>query len=120
MWRPGRWVRNHRHGLTSSKNRAPARVSRLAAPALCRRSLVGAYFVRRILIAVPVLIGITIAAFFVLAAAPGDPILARMDPEVLSRMTDAQLDEIRHNLGLDQPIPVRYLVWLGGVIHGDF
>ena len=43
-----------------------------------------------------------------------------MDPEILSRLTDAQLDEIRHNLGLDQPIPIRYLVWLGGVVHGDF
>jgi peptide/nickel transport system permease protein len=81
---------------------------------------VGAYFLRRVLIAIPVLIGITIAAFFVLAAAPGDPILARMDPEILSRMTDAQLADIRHNLGLDQPIPIRYLVWIGGVIHGDF
>jgi peptide/nickel transport system permease protein len=81
---------------------------------------VGAYFVRRILIALPVLIGITIAAFFVLAAAPGDPILARMDPEVRSHLTDAQLDEMRAALGLNQPIPVRYLVWLGGVIHGDF
>jgi peptide/nickel transport system permease protein len=81
---------------------------------------VGAYFLRRVLIAIPVLIGITIAAFFVLAAAPGDPVLARMDPEILSRMTDAQLADIRHNLGLDQPIPIRYLVWLGGVIHGDF
>jgi peptide/nickel transport system permease protein len=81
---------------------------------------VGAYFLRRILIAIPVLIGITIAAFFVLAAAPGDPILARMDPEILSRMTDSQLADIRHNLGLDQPIPVRYIVWLGGVVHGDF
>jgi peptide/nickel transport system permease protein len=81
---------------------------------------VGAYFVRRILIAIPVLVGITIAAFFVLAAAPGDPVLARMDPEILSRMTDAQLAEIRHNLGLDQPIPIRYIVWLGGVVHGDF
>ena len=45
--------------------------------------------IRRILIAIPVLIRITIAAFFVLAAAPGDPILARMDPGILSRMTDA-------------------------------
>jgi peptide/nickel transport system permease protein len=81
---------------------------------------VGAYFIRRILIAIPVLLGITIAAFFVLAAAPGDPILARMDPELLSRLTDAQLQDMRHQLGLDQPIPVRYLVWLGGVLHGDF
>jgi peptide/nickel transport system permease protein len=80
----------------------------------------GAYFVRRVLIAVPVLIGITIAAFVVLSAAPGDPITARMDPEVRARMTEADLDRMRHELGLDQPIPVRYLRWLGDVVRGDF
>ncbi len=53
------------------------------APAGSRRApdttwgVVGAYFLRRVLIAIPVLIGITIAAFFVLSAAPGDPVLAR-------------------------------------------
>ena len=50
----------------------------------------GAYFLRRILIAIPVLLGITIAAFFVLAAAPGDPLLAHIDPEALARMTAEQ------------------------------
>jgi peptide/nickel transport system permease protein len=80
----------------------------------------GAYFVRRVLIAVPVLIGITIAAFVVLSAAPGDPITARMDPEVRARMTEADLDRMRHELGLDQPIPVRYVRWLGDVVRGDF
>ena len=40
-----------------------------------------AYFIRRLLIAIPVLIGITVAAFVVLSAAPGDPVLARLDPE---------------------------------------
>jgi peptide/nickel transport system permease protein len=82
--------------------------------------VVGAYFFRRILIAIPVLLGISIAGFFVLAAAPGDPLLAHIDPEALARMTADQLAQMRHEAGLDQPIPVRYLVWLGGVIHGDF
>jgi peptide/nickel transport system permease protein len=80
----------------------------------------GAYFVRRILIAIPVLLGITIAGFFVLAAAPGDPLLAHMDPEALARMTDEQLALMRHDAGLDQPIPVRYVIWLFGVLQGDF
>jgi peptide/nickel transport system permease protein len=80
---------------------------------------VGAYFLRRVLIAIPVLIGITIAAFFVLAAAPGDPVLARLDPEVLSRLTPADIEARRHELGLDQAIPVRYMVWLGDVLQGN-
>ena len=45
------------------------------------------------LIAIPVLIGITMAAFFVLSAAPGDPVLARLDPEVLSRLTPADIED---------------------------
>jgi peptide/nickel transport system permease protein len=79
----------------------------------------GAYFVRRLLIAIPVLIGITIAAFFVLSAAPGDPVLARLDPEVLSRLTPADIEARRRDLGLDQPIPIRYARWLGDVLQGN-
>jgi peptide/nickel transport system permease protein len=81
---------------------------------------VGAYFVRRILIAIPVLLGITMAAFFVLAAAPGDPILARLDPEVRARMTPEQIEGFRRAAGLDQPAPIRYVRWLGDTLQGDF
>jgi peptide/nickel transport system permease protein len=80
---------------------------------------VGAYFFRRLLISIPVLIGITIAAFFVLSAAPGDPVLARLDPEVLSRLTPADIEARRRELGLDQPIPIRYIRWLGDVLQGN-
>jgi peptide/nickel transport system permease protein len=80
---------------------------------------VGAYFLRRLLIAVPVLVGITIAAFFVLSAAPGDPVTARLDPEVLARLTSADIEARRRELGLDQPIPIRYARWLGDVLGGN-
>jgi peptide/nickel transport system permease protein len=80
---------------------------------------VGAYFVRRLLIAIPVLVGITIAGFFVLSAAPGDPVLARLDPEVIARLTPEQIDARRRELGLDQPIPIRYARWLADVLQGD-
>lgn len=79
----------------------------------------GAYFLRRVLIAIPVLIGITIAAFFVLSAAPGDPVLARLDPEVISRLTPEDIEARRRELGLDQPIPIRYARWLGDVLQGN-
>jgi peptide/nickel transport system permease protein len=80
---------------------------------------VTAYFVRRVLIAIPVLLGITVFSFLVLAAAPGDPVTSRLSPEVLARLTPAELAAERHALGLDQPLPVQYLVWLQGVLQGD-
>lgn len=73
----------------------------------------GAYFVRRILISIPVLLGITIIAFTVLAAAPGDPVAALVDPEQRLRMTPEDLDALRRRLGLDGPFYVRYSRWLG-------
>jgi peptide/nickel transport system permease protein len=78
-----------------------------------------AYFARRLIISIPVLIGITMAAFFVLSAAPGDPVLARLDPEVIARLTPEQIEARRRELGLDQPIPVRYARWLTDVLRGD-
>jgi peptide/nickel transport system permease protein len=81
----------------------------------------GAYFIRRVLIAIPVLLGITILAFLVVNMTPGDPLTARMDPETLARMqaNPELLEARRRELGLDQPLPVQYVRWLGGVLQGD-
>jgi peptide/nickel transport system permease protein len=97
---------------------------------------VGAYLLRRILISIPVLLGITLIAFFVLASAPGDPVRALVDPEALGRMSTEQVDQLRRRLGLDGPVYVRYARWLGlepilaivtgskdpalGVLQGEF
>lgn len=80
----------------------------------------GAYIVRRFLIAIPVLIGITIIAFTILSLAPGDPVAARIAPEQRAAMTREQLDQLRHELGLDGPVYVRYARWMTGVLQGDF
>lgn len=92
----------------------------------------GAYVLRRILIAIPVLIGITIVAFVALSLAPGDPLLARLEPAQLQTLVNHPelLEQRRHELGLDQPVypgivnghlvPGRYLTWLGGAATGDF
>ena len=82
----------------------------------------GAYIVRRILLSIPVLLGITIIGFIALRAAPGDPLLATANPDVLANL--AQHPEIleaeRHALGFDQPIfPNQYVAWLGHVLQGD-
>jgi peptide/nickel transport system permease protein len=77
------------------------------------------YLVRRLLVAIPTLFGITVLAFGALSLAPGDPITALIDPELLARLTEEQLDGLRRELGLDQPVPIRYLIWLGDIVQGD-
>jgi peptide/nickel transport system permease protein len=75
------------------------------------------YLVRRVLIAIPSLVGISLVLFTVLALAPGDPFeeLAtnpNVPPEV--RMN------LRAQFGLDDPIPLRYARWLRSMLHGDW
>ncbi len=79
----------------------------------------GAYVLRRIVIAVPVLLFISIAGFTILALTPGDPVLAKIEPEVLARLTPDQIEQRRRELGLDGPILVRYVRWLADVLRGD-
>jgi peptide/nickel transport system permease protein len=80
---------------------------------------VTAYLVRRLLISLPVLVGITFIAFAALSLAPGDPLTARVDPSILAQQSAEWLAQRRHELGLDQPLPIRYARWLVGVVQGD-
>jgi peptide/nickel transport system permease protein len=75
------------------------------------------YLLRRLLIAVPSLLGISIVLFTVLALAPGDPFgeLAS-NPNVPPEVADA----LRAKFGFDDPIAVRYLHWLVAMLHGDW
>ncbi len=77
----------------------------------------GAYLLRRLLVALPSLLGISLVLFTVLALAPGDPFeeLAtnpNVPPEVRLRL--------REQLGLDDPVWQRYLHWLGSMLRGDW
>ena len=72
----------------------------------------GAYIVRRILIAIPVLFGVTVIAFGILSTAP-DQVGALIDPERRASMTPAELEQVRKDLGLDGPPWVRYVRWIG-------
>jgi peptide/nickel transport system permease protein len=77
----------------------------------------GRYLVRRLLIALPSLIGISIVLFTVLALAPGDPFgeLAT-NPNVPPAVRAA----LRVKFGLDDPIAIRYLRWFTAMLHGDW
>ncbi|MBO0736251.1 MAG: ABC transporter permease [Alphaproteobacteria bacterium] len=75
------------------------------------------YLLRRLLIAVPSLLGISVVLFTVLALAPGDPFgdLAT-NPNVPPEVAAA----LRTKFGLDDPIALRYLHWLTAMLHGDW
>ncbi len=83
----------------------------------------GAYVLRRLIISIPVLLGITLIGFIALKLTPGDPLRATVNPEVLANLAaNPEILELeRKRLGLDQPIfPNQYIRWLGGVVQGDF
>jgi peptide/nickel transport system permease protein len=75
------------------------------------------YLLRRLLITIPTLLGISIVLFTVLASAPGDPFeeLA-LNPNIPA---EVRLN-LRHQFGLDDPIPIRYLRWLTSMVRGDW
>lgn len=77
----------------------------------------GNYLLRRLIIAVPSLLGISLILFVLLALAPGDPFgeLAS-NPNIPPEVREA----LRIKFGMDDPILVRYLHWLVAMLHGDW
>src|ERR671931_1128782 len=75
----------------------------------------GRFVLRRLIATVPVLLLVTAGVFALIHLTPGDPIDAMMAESV-----DATVKAtLRRELGLDQPIGVQYLHWMGRVLHGD-
>ncbi|MCM8745132.1 ABC transporter permease [Thermomicrobium sp. CFH 73360] len=75
------------------------------------------YLIRRILISIPTLVAISIVIFTILALAPGDPLAEfAMNPAVPPEVRQ----RIRKSMGLDDPIPVRYVKWASSMLRGDF
>jgi peptide/nickel transport system permease protein len=74
------------------------------------------FLIRRLLGAVPLLLGVAVLSFVFMQLAPGGPdaLFARN-----SRMSQEQLDAIRHNMGLDRPIHEQLLTWLINLARGD-
>ena len=75
-----------------------------------------AYIVRRILQAVPVLIGTTFLIYFMVFSMPGNPLLSLFGDKTPSPALLARLEEQYH---LDEPFIVQYLLYIGGIFHGD-
>ncbi len=73
------------------------------------------FIARRLLGAIPLVLGIATLIFFVVNLAPGDPTARFLNPNT---SPEAQ-EQVRVNLGLDQPLPIRYVRWLGALAKGD-
>jgi peptide/nickel transport system permease protein len=79
----------------------------------------GRYLLRRVLISIPVLLGITIAMYAIANMAPGDPITALMNPEQMANMGPGWVEQQKEALGLNDPLPIRYVKWLGETVQGN-
>lgn len=72
--------------------------------------------VRRLVLTVPVLIGVATLVFALLHLVPGDPAQVMLGESA----AQSDVDELRARLGLDRPLPTQYAVFIGGLVRGDF
>ena len=75
------------------------------------------YAFRRVLHLIPLLLGVTVVLFAVIQAAPGGPEAALLSSG--RPVTPEVLEEYRERLGVDRPIPVQYVRWLGEALRGN-
>ncbi|MDF9811171.1 ABC transporter permease [Streptomyces sp. SPB162] len=73
------------------------------------------FLIRRLLLAVPTLVGVTLVVFATVALVPGDPVSAFLGPGAPPEARRA----LTERLGLDRSLPVRYTDWLTHALHGD-
>ncbi|HEX6791919.1 MAG TPA: ABC transporter permease [Candidatus Krumholzibacteria bacterium] len=78
------------------------------------------YAIRRLLLLIPTLFGITVVTFIVINLAPGDPVELINRGEMDARISPAAYHQMLHLYGLDEPVHVRYFTWLKRVCTLDF
>ena len=74
------------------------------------------YIVKRLLLLVPVLLGITLVVQLLIEITPGDPVRVMLGTQA----TEERVQEVRDEMGLNDPLPTRYARYLWNVLHGDF
>jgi peptide/nickel transport system permease protein len=79
----------------------------------------GRYLLRRLIISIPVLIGITIATYTIVNLAPGDPVSALLNPEQVAALGPGWVEQQKEALGLNKPLPVRYGLWMKELARGN-
>ena len=82
------------------------------------------YIAKRLLLMVPVLIIMSFVIFMVINQMPGDPVNMYLNPEEVSHLEPAEVQALRdywrEQLGLDDPLPIRFAKWWGTILQGDF
>jgi peptide/nickel transport system permease protein len=76
-----------------------------------------AYVIRRLIISIPIMLGVTIIVFVLASQMPGDAVAAMISTE--TPMADELIALRRGQLGLDLPVPVQYMNWLGQLLQGN-
>ncbi len=74
------------------------------------------YMLKRVLEAIGVVLAISLITFFVLNIVPGDPVELMLGEFA----TQETIEQVRHSMGLDQPVVIQYFNWLGNMLQGDF
>src|SRR5947199_5932009 len=74
------------------------------------------YIIRRLVLLLPTLVGVSIVVFVLVRLLPGDATTLQLQD---AKTTAADEAALRHQLGLDQPIYIQYANWLGTLAHGD-
>jgi peptide/nickel transport system permease protein len=78
------------------------------------------YTLRRLAYLVPTLIGITFVTFVIISLAPGDPVVLMQGGEMSSRISAEAYQQMLEHYGLDEPIYIRYIIWLKRLVTLDF
>ncbi len=73
------------------------------------------YAARRLIMTIPIGLGVTVICFALIYLAPGDPVQSLMPPDATAK----DIAELKHAYGLDKPIPIQYLIWLGHALTGN-
>jgi peptide/nickel transport system permease protein len=76
---------------------------------------VAAYIAKRLIAAIPVLLGLSLIVFLIMAMIPGDPATAILG----SYATPENVERLNRSLGLDRSLPEQYFIWLGNLLQGD-
>jgi peptide/nickel transport system permease protein len=77
------------------------------------------YISRRLIQAFIVIIIVSLLVFLVIRLLPGDPVLIYLSRTEVNSLTQEQIQEVRHEFGLDKPLAVQYVTWLGQTVKGD-
>lgn len=76
----------------------------------------GRYILKRLVMAIPIALAVSVLCFVLVQLAPGDPLSLVLPADA----TQAMIDQTKERYGLDKPLPLQYLFWLGNILRGDF